>query len=176
MEEIFRDVKGYEGLYQISNLGNIKSLQKSRRLNKKERLLTPYKNKNGYLWVVLSKDKKLKRYSIHRLVASAFIDNPNNYPQVNHKDENKSNNRVSNLEWCDCKYNNGYGTKKERLSKIKSKPILQYSKQGDFIKRWNNTLEIERELNIYHNLISKCCKGQFKNAGGYVWKYEVINK
>lgn len=117
MKEEFRDIKGYEGLYQVSNLGNVKSLGNGNSNNSKERILKPG-NSNGYKRVVLSKNKEKKMYCVHRLVAQAFIHNPNNYPMINHKDENPLNNCVENLEWCTCKYNNNYGN---RMAKIQKK-------------------------------------------------------
>ena len=109
--EIWKDVVYFEGLYQVSNLGRVKSLNYSR--TGREKVLKPSKT-NGYLQVYLYKEGKSKRFSIHRLVAFAFIPNPNNLPIVNHKDEDKSNNCVDNLEWCTVAYNNNYGTKNQR--------------------------------------------------------------
>lgn len=108
--ELWKDICGYEGLYMISNLGNIKSI-------KKDALLKPIQNNNGYSRVSLYKNGKYKAFSVHRLVAEAFIPNPGALPQVNHKDEDKSNNKVDNLEWCTAKYNSNYGTIKERRKK-----------------------------------------------------------
>ena len=117
--EIWKPVVGYEGLYEVSNWGIIKALPKIDEdgHKRKERLLKPCYDSKKYLIVKLSKNKITKNYKVHRLVAEAFIPNPNNLPQVNHKDENKTNNVVTNLEWCDAKYNNSYGTRKERISK-----------------------------------------------------------
>ena len=110
MKEIFKDIEEYEGLYQISNLGRVKSLKYG-----KERILKPAKDKKGYLYVCLYKQGKMKIYRVHRLVAQAFIPNPNNLPQVNHKDEDKTNNASSNLEFCDAKYNNNYGNHNKKM-------------------------------------------------------------
>ena len=108
--EIWKDCKGYEGKYQVSNFGRVWNANN-------QRYLKPWISKGGYYLVnLISKNGKIKHESIHRLVAIAFIDNPCNYPQVNHKDEDKTNNRVDNLEWCDSKYNNNYGTRNERIS------------------------------------------------------------
>lgn len=121
MEEFWKDIKGYEGFYQVSNLGRVKSLAKYQKGNggsifwRKETILKPANSGRGYLMVVLIKNKKRKSYILHRLVADAFIPNPYNLPQVNHKDENKTNNVVSNLEWCDNKYNSNYGTRNIRI-------------------------------------------------------------
>lgn len=121
MNEEWRDIKGFEGLYQVSNLGNVKRIKHGgckfgygyRTLP--ERMVKQHPDYHGYKKVHLWKNNKDKPLFVHRLVAIAFIENPNNYPQINHKDEDKTNNCVSNLEWCTCKYNNNYGTKKERL-------------------------------------------------------------
>lgn len=117
--EIFKDIKGFEGLYQVSNYGNVKSLERVIEDNngyyiKKEKILTPTINSSGYYHTILRKDGKSIGVYIHRLVAEAFIPNPNNYKQVNHKDEDKTNNKVDNLEWCTPKYNANYGTAIQR--------------------------------------------------------------
>lgn len=119
MKEIWRDIKGYEGLYKVSNYGRIKSLERKDCLgrSKKEKILKLSEDKDGYLLITLHKNKKVKTFKVHRLVAETFVPNPNNYPIINHKDENKINNHVSNLEWCTVKYNNNYGTRNERSSK-----------------------------------------------------------
>ena len=124
MEELWKSIKGYEELYEVSNFGNVRSLDriiKSRHNGttiRKGRVLTPfYEEKKGYYQVRLSKNGKNKTFRIHRLVALAFLENPFNYSDVNHKDEVKTNNKVNNLEWCTRKYNNNYGTKRERTRK-----------------------------------------------------------
>lgn len=165
MEEIFKDIEGYEGLYQISNLGNVKALNYNR--EKREKELKRYINRYGYFYVELCKGAKRKKITVHRLVAQAFLSNPNNYNVVNHKDENKQNNNVDNLEWCNYLYNANYGTRNKRISK----PISQFDKHGNFIKRWESAKEIERILNIDSGSVSKCCKGKLKSAGGYKWQY-----
>ena len=117
MEEIYKDIEGYEGLYQVSNLGNVKSLHFKNPKNCSEKVLKTTNNKYNYPTIGLYKDKKCKRFLVHRLVAKAFIPNPNNYPQINHKDETTDNNCVDNLEWCTQEYNLKYGTRMERVSK-----------------------------------------------------------
>ena len=114
MKEEWRDIKGYEGRYQVSNLGRVKSL--NYRHTNKEKILSNTTNTKDYLTVSLYKNGKIKTYYIHKLVAAHFIPNPDNYKEVNHKDENKSNNCVSNLEWCSREYNQNYGTKTQRAS------------------------------------------------------------
>lgn len=114
-QEIWKNIKNYEGLYKISNLGRVKSLPKyAGRSYRKEKILKTYLDKNGYVKVILCKNNRTRFLSIHRLLAEAFIPNPNDYPQINHKDENKQNNSLNNLEWCTCKYNINYGTRTKR--------------------------------------------------------------
>ena len=110
-KEIWKDIKGFEGHYQVSNFGRVKSIK-----FRKERILKPANNGCGYLYVNLSKNGKYNIYLIHRLVALIFISNPNNLPEINHRDEDKTNNKVENLEWCDRKYNMNYGTRTQRQS------------------------------------------------------------
>ena len=164
MNEIYKDIPGYEGLYQISNLGNVKSL-------KRNKILAKNNNGNGYLYANLSKDGQVKNHYIHRLVAITFIDNPNRLPQINHKDENKANNCVDNLEWCGADYNNKYGTRTKRASENCQKPINQYDLQGNFIKSWAGGTEIEKVTGFARSNISKCCSGKYKTAYGYKWQY-----
>ena len=114
MEE-WRDIKGYEGRYQVSNLGRVRSLRDNHG-NYREKIRATILNKEGYNYISLYKEGKIKMCLVHRLVAEAFIDNPNNYKEVNHKDENKQNNSVSNLEWCTAEYNCNYGTRNKRHS------------------------------------------------------------
>lgn len=166
MNEIYKDIKGYEGKYQVSNLGNVKSLNYNH--TGKERILKT-QNKHGYLSVCLGSSQAQKQ--IHRLVAETFIDNPNKLPYVNHKDENKTNNCVDNLEWCDAKYNSNYGTNAERIAKNESKPINQYDLQGNFIKSWNSGTEIKRILGYSNGDICNCCRGKQKTAYGFKWQY-----
>ena len=128
-KEIFKDIKGYEGLYQVSNYGRVKSLYRIQIMPTggkriiEERILKTIKNKKGYIGVHLSKNNKDKTVYIHRLVAQAFIPNPNNYPQVNHKDEDKTNNHVDNLEWCTAKYNSNYGHRNDKIGRRKVRCI-----------------------------------------------------
>lgn len=168
MNEIWKTIEGYPD-YMVSNMGRVKSLNYNRR--GKEKILKGCKDKDGYLIVNLSKEGKQKNYKIHRLVTSAFLYNPNNLSEVNHKDENKQNNCVDNLEWCNRKYNCNYGTHNEKMSKTKSMPVLQFSKTGDFIKKWDSATQVERELGIKQTNITKCLKGKLKTSGGYKWGY-----
>lgn len=170
--EVFKDIDGYESLYQISNYGRVKSLWYG-----KERINKPTKESNGYLQVQLCKKGKQKKHLIHRLVAQAFINNPDNLPQVNHKNEIKTDNRVENLEWCSVRYNMNYGTINQRRSEkqingLQSKPVYQYSIDGQFIKEYPSIREIERQLGYASGNISQCCRGEQKTAYGYIWHYK----
>lgn len=146
--------------------------------------MNPIEHSQGYLTVILYKNGKIKNYKIHRLVAEAFIPNPNNYPCVNHKDENPSNNCINNLEWCTHKYNMNYGTcqqrkvsntdykevSRKRVEKL-SKPVLQFTKNNVFVREWCSAKECGR--NGYdHSTVSKCCKGKQKYHKGFIWKYK----
>lgn len=160
MIEIFKDIEGYEGLYQISNYGNVKSLNFNR--TGKEKILKPTKNSDGYLQICLHK-QGIKKHYIHRLVAQAFIENPNNLPQVNHKDEDKTNNYIENLEWCERKYNINYGTRTDKCSK----QVLCVETGVVY----PSTIEVERQLGFNNANIGKCCNGRYKQAYGYTWCY-----
>lgn len=125
MEE-WKDIVGYEGRYQVSNLGRVKSLKRKvgvKNRSTPEKILKEHLQKEGYYTVVLYKNGEPRRLSVHRIVAEAFLYNPNNYPVVNHKDENKGNNNVNNLEWCTVIYNMNYGTVGKRIAEKKRKRI-----------------------------------------------------
>lgn len=123
MKEEWRDVEEHKGVYQVSNLGNVRRIEHTETNRSKsvrvmrERMLKPRLNTKGYMFVSLSKDDKKKTFYVHRMVAKAFIPNPNNYPQINHKDEDRKNNCVDNLEWCTNKYNCNYGKHRENVRK-----------------------------------------------------------
>ena len=179
-KEIWKDIQGYEGLYQISNLGRIKSLERmiitSNNITKKisEKILKPCLRKNGYYSIVLQKNNKSKYYTIHRLVAKEFIPNPNNLPQVNHKDENKTNNNVNNLEWCTSKYNINYGSHNERQSLSRSKTVYQYSLDKKLLNVWKNTHDVNYKLGYHQGNIAACCRGERKTAYNCIWSYEKL--
>lgn len=166
--EIWKDIDGYEG-YQVSNLGRVRRFYK----NGNVRILKPISNKNGYLIVTLYKNSSSKSCRVHRLVAKAFLENPNNLPQVNHKDENPSNNIVSNLEWCDAKYNINYGTRNEKVAEALSKVVIQIDKNTNvIINIFPSMMEAHRETGCNQAHICNCCKGKRKSAGNYKWKYQ----
>lgn len=164
--EIWKPIKGFEGFYEVSNLGRVRSLESGRWKNR-VKILKPGKLNNGYLKVTLFKDGKPKTFLVHRLVAEHFIPNPLNLPQVNHKDENKENNCFENLEWCDAKYNSNYGTRTKKTCK----KVYQYDKQGNFIREWESTMDVERELSYLHGNISQCCNRKRKSVHGFIWSY-----
>lgn len=182
MSEIWRDIDGYEGLYQVSNKGRIKSLQrivshgKSGSFSVKERILSSADKGLGYMVVGLSKNGRKKTWRVHRLVAKAFIPNPNNYDLINHKDKNPSNNAVENLEWCDYQYNNTYADHKEVSSKAQSKLVMQFTMKGDFVARYYGAVEAEKETGVCRTCINACCRGDLQSSGGYRWKLESDNR
>ena len=157
-----KDVVGYEGLYAVTSCGKVWSYR-----NKK--FLEPHISNRGYFRVNLYKDGKMNHYSVHRLVAEAYIPNPDNLPQVNHKDENKTNNCIQNLEWCDQKYNNTYGNRIDRVATSNKKPILQYDLDGNFVREWPSATDVGREVK---GRICQCLKGKYKTACGFIWKYK----
>lgn len=183
-EEIWKDIPNFEGTYQVSNLGRIRSLDRIvecehgvvRKLSGKIMKLSP----GVYLRAHLYKEGKSYLISVHRLVAEAFIPNPDNLPMVNHKDENKHNNHFENLEWCTRQYNINYGSciEKMRLNQInhikKSKPVLQYTLDGKFIAEYPSIKEAKRKTGITAQLISNVCRKvkPYKTAGGYIWRYK----
>lgn len=172
--EIWKPIKGYEGLYEVSNLGSVKSLAR-KTTSGKHRVC--HQTKCGYISVGLWKNGAKKQFLVHRLVADAFIPNPNNKPQVNHIDENKSNNRVDNLEWCTNLENHRHGTINKRLSNIlknnpkTSKPVNCYTKNKCFVCLYPSISEAERKTGIFNQSIVQCCKGKLKTAGGFIWEY-----
>ena len=163
--EIWKDIKGYDGYYQVSNLGRIKNMKTNYILKP-----TPNKQRGGYLSLILSLNGVHTRRYVHRLVAETFIPNTLNLPEINHKDEDPTNNSVDNLEWCDHLYNQKYGTRTQRAGEGHRKPINQYSLDGILIKRWSSALEIENKTGYCHSAIRKCCNGTYAQAYGYIWK------
>lgn len=160
--------------YQVSNFGRILSLNYNH--TGKSKLLKPGDDGHGYLQVDFFKDGKRKSCKVHRLVAETFLLNPDNLPCINHKDEDKTNNLVENLEYCTYEYNNNYGSRNERAAKAntngkQSKPVLQFSKTGEFIREYPSTMECKRNGFNEGNICS-CCLGKRKSADGYIWKYK----
>lgn len=178
MEEIWKTIPGYEGFYEASTRGRVRSLDRIvNNLNKtdyrKQKIIKPHLVGGGYLELLLSKDGTKQHKLVHRLIAETFLPNPNMLPQVNHKDENKTNNCVENLEWCTAKYNMNYGTIKEQLGKNKRKPVFQLSKNGDIINTFNSLTEAAKLTGVCCRNICSVCFGKRVTAGGYKWKYKT---
>lgn len=164
--EEWRDIEGFDGRYQISNLGNVRT--KDFNHTKKVQKMKISKNHRGYHQVCLTQNNKKKTYKIHRLVAIAFVKNPKPdlYTYVNHIDENKNNNSAVNLEWCTNEYNIKYGSRAAKTSKEHA----QYDLYGNLIKIWPSSKEIERALGYSRRQIGRCCDGEIASAYGYVWR------
>ena len=172
-EEVWRDVKGYEGLYQVSNMGRVKSLERKDRFGRviKERILEPAVTHNGYLRVGLHVDGKRKMLRVHRLVCEAFHENPDNKSEVNHVNEDKTDNRACNLEWSTRTENCNHGSRNERVAKALSKPIGQFSLDGKLIKVWQSACEARRQTGFDQGYVGAVARGKFKQAYGFIWKY-----
>lgn len=168
--EIWKDIPNYEGLYQVSNLGRIKSLYNYRKYN----ILTP-RIKRGYYTIGLRKNGKRKWHLVHRIVASAFIMNVDNKPQVNHIDENKLNNRVDNLEWCTASYNNNYGTRQDRVSNTNKlrKEVYKYDLNGNLIEKYRSVKDAAIKNNHSISTISEYCRNILK-CKDYIFTYEEV--
>ena len=183
MVETWTDVKGYENLYQSSTFGRARSVDRwvkdtngSLRFCK-GKILKPCINGRGYFQVALYKNGKKKIHLVHRLIAEAFLPNPDNLPCVNHRDECKTNNNVENLEFCTYEYNNTYGTRIERIAEKNTngkqcKPILQYTLDGQFVREWASATQAEREGGFSSECICRCCKGKQKTHKGFIFKYK----
>ena len=163
--EIWRDIIGYENLYQVSNWGRVRSL-------KSGKILRPAKNSKGYLRVGLYKDGKRKNYKVHRLVAEAFLKPVAGKDFVNHLNEIKTDNHYLNLEYCTAKENNNYGTRNERVAETLSKPVVGIDpKTGKVVVEFPSAREAGR--NGYNNRnISECCLGKRKHHRGFIWRYK----
>lgn len=179
--ELWKEVKGWEGIYQISNYGRVKSCYRyvkqsnGRVRHYKEKIMKCFFTKRKYVRLSLEKDGFKRKYFVHQLVAMTFIENPNNYEQINHKDENPTNNTVDNLEWCNAKYNINYGSRIERIKIIStnnpknSKPVLQYTFDGQFVKEYPSVMETRR---LFGNHVSEVCNHQCMSVYGYYWIFK----
>ena len=182
MGEDWRDIPGYEGLYQVSSFGNVRSLDRvvrsrwgSDMIRRGVLLKQGNRPLTGYPFVVLCRDGVNTYYSVHRLVAASFVENPNQFPEVNHKDENTLNNYSENLEWCTSKYNKNYGQRNEKASKKLGIAIVQMDLNGNIIRTHNSATSC-RKLGFTQSSIRKCCIGKTKNYRGFIWKYnESLN-
>ena len=185
-KEIWKDIEGYEGMYQVSNMGNVKSLNYNH--TGKEKILKVKKDRSGYLRVHFYKGAENKWYLVHRLVATAFLENPEGYKEINHINEIKSDNRAENLEFCSRLYNltyNGRAEKigeklkgrkfseehKKKIAEKKNKPVFSVDKESGLIMWWKSAKEAERCTGIAKQSICNCLKGRQKSAGGFYWYY-----
>ena len=188
MEEIWKEIPGWEGFYEASNLGNVRSLPRiimrpnGRPLTVKGRVLKQATNRNGYKAVVLCRHGIMKTIKVHRLIAAAFIQNPLEHSIVNHKNEVKSDNRADNLEWCTYTYNMKYGTAPSRRSRSlstamknnpnHSRPVIMMDLNGKITQEFPSLMEAQRQTGIPNQNIWSCCAGgRQRTAGGYKWKY-----
>ena len=184
MEEIWKPIKGYEGLYEVSNLGRVKRLPYTTigyTKGHKESYLRSFQGgilkcsiaRNGYYRVTLTKNGINRYYHVHRLVAEVFIENPGNLPFINHKDESRTNNRVDNLEWCTCQYNNTYGDARKRFataySENHSYPVKMYSIYGEYIQTFPSAKEASKAMGVTRNTILRAISKTRQTAAGYVW-------
>lgn len=188
MEEIWKDIAGYEGYYQVSNLGRVKSLNRTiilstgHKITVREKILAQSKDDKGYLHVNLNLHGR-KTIRVHKLVALAFVPNLNNYKEINHKDEDKTNNRADNIEWCSRLYNCNYGSRNEKISKSRKGktglqsncpciPIVQYDKQMNYIAEYDCMADAERATGVDATNIWEASTGNRgrKTAGGFIWK------
>lgn len=167
MEELWKDIPGYEGKYQVSNTGKIKSFSKGRT----EGIILKPHIARGYSFISLSNNNKRKNLLLHRLVAAAFIDNPNNYPEVNHKDENKQNNSANNLEWCTRDYNMAYKSARTRQGITYGTPVEQLTIDDIPIAKYCDAEIASKLTGFDSSSIHKCCRNERKHAGGYKWRY-----
>lgn len=175
-KELWKQIEEYPN-YEVSNLGRVKS--KSRQVKRKNDRNYIIKEKilkqeisSGYYRVGLFANNQITHKFVHRLMAQTFIPNPNNFPEINHKDENKLNNNINNLEWCTSKYNCNYGTRTKRIHEKTKKPVIQYDLNNNFIKRWDSATEAAISLKKINGAsINSCCKGKYKQMYGYIWRY-----
>lgn len=196
--EEWRPVKGYEGLYEVSSFGRVRSVDRNVRYvngnihHRKGKFLSQYIRPDGYVQIEISKDNNKRQVTAHRLVAEAFIPNPDNLPQVNHRNEDKTANYPDNMEWCNSKYNNNFGTKPQRISKklsgrnhtnvsilkmretkrSKMKPVLQYTLDGEFVAEYESQRAAQRQTGTNESHIGRCCRGECNYAGGFIWRYK----
>ena len=195
--EIWKDIKGYEGLYQVSNWGRVKSLERVVQFGNQKRIVKSKIRKLKYVIihpkypnytqtiVTLYNKQKRKDFIVGRLVAETFIPNPENKPCVDHKNTDPTDNRVENLRWVTYKENSNNPITLSNMSIAQkgkpglkgnknkySKKVLQFDLEGNFIKEWDSLHQIEEIIGLSHIQVSRCCRGIYKTSGGYVWKYK----
>ena len=181
MNEQWKSVIGYEDLYEVSNLGNVRSKDRIvYQLHKdggqarhiyKGKMLKPQLQRNGYLAIDLHKAGSFIRFFVHRLVASSFVENPDGKPIINHKDSNRTNNRFDNLEWVTQSENVIHGYRFGNMIPPHQRKVGQYDFDGNLIRIWKSQTDVEREMGIFQANIYKVCYGKRNQAGGYVWRY-----
>ena len=160
--ETFVKIEGFEN-YEVSNLGKVRNI-------KSGKVLKPQLNRNGYLMHLLYENNKQKHLYLHRIIAIAFIDNPEEKPCVNHIDENKLNNDLSNLEWCTVKENNIHGTRTKRVAEKCFKKVIQLDLNDNVLNEFESMTQAEQETGASVSHISSCCNGKSKSAGGFKWR------
>lgn len=178
--EIWKEIPGYEGLYEVSNYGQIRSIKRLEKCGNKTRIrkerILKQSLRRGYLFVSLCKNGEKENVVIHRIVALLFIPNPENKPCIDHIDGDRANNHADNLRWVTAKENsnnyNAPNTYKGKKINKGGKAVLQYDLEGNFIKEWVTTMEIQRQLNYHRSNISNCCNGLVKTAYNYIWRYK----
>lgn len=168
-KEEWKDCLGYENLYQVNKKGDIRSCH-----NGKWHILSAGISKRGYRHFLFYKDGKRKNVQGYRLVAEAYIPNPDNLPFVNHKDENPANDCVENLEWCTCEYNNNYGTARQRssINHSKNRPVCMFNVDGTFIREFYNINDAAKFVDGAHTCILRCCNNKVFCYKGYIWRYK----
>jgi len=169
MEEIWKPVVGYEGLYEVSNFGRVRSLNYNH--TKTSRIMTPWVSLKDYDYIHLCNGTTVKSCRVARLVAMAFIPNPDNKPFVDHIDTNRRNNRADNLRWCNQSENQKNPISRKRYGAAKSFRVVQLTKDNQLIQIWSSIAEAKREGGFNKNQISKVCNGRLKTHHGYKWQY-----
>lgn len=180
-KEIWKSVKGFEGAYEVSNLGKVRSVDRivvypdGKPRLKKGKELSQATSRGGYNAILICTQKERKNYLVHRLVAEAFIPNPENLPCINHKDENKHNNCVENLEWCTHQYNNNYGEHTKKIAKHFARPVIQLDMNGNFIARFESSWDAQRATGIFQGGICNVANHKKNSAGGFKWEWDAQN-
>lgn len=169
MKEEWKKIEGYDN-YEVSNMGRVRSLNFMR--TGRVKVISSSVSRLGYHQVDIFMNGVPEKKTIHRLVAEAFLENPDNLPQINHRDGDKSNNCVENLCWCNQSYNNHHSRGWIKVNESRKKPVLQYTKTGEFIKEYSSSHEASRETGVNQGNISACCNGKQKSANNFIWKYK----
>lgn len=178
MEETWKPIPEFELLYEASSEGRIRSVSKVIKMynggewTRRGTVLRPHLNRSGYLQLHLCKNGKTCPFTVHRLVATTWLENPEGLPEVNHKNEIKTDNRVVNLEWCSRGYNITYGTARERTGRANGRPVVRFTLGGKKMDEFYSGYEAQRQLGILEQSINLCCLGRHQQAGGFRWKYK----